>query len=243
MSSRPGPHGRNTYLRSPLTPGPMGLNDAASPDGPDWLVGDTPGTLGYNDWGDPGCSYFLLMHGKMAADQAASSAAQAASSFPLSANATNLLKEIEALHLKPYDDQTSKDITEWVKGATIGYGHVIAKVDWDTYKDGITEAKAATLFDTDLAPFVSAVGNAITVKITQSQFDALVIFAYNIGKSGFSGSSVVTLINDSKAKTGYLDLESAWKAWNKSQGKVMKGLDNRRQCEWNIYSQAVYKRW
>ena len=206
------------------------------------------GLLGLSDWADPQCGFFLLMH-KTHADQGPSPAAQpalggkAASSFSLSADATTLLKEVETLHLKPYDDQTSKDITDWVKGATIGYGHLIAKGDWDSYKNGITETQADTLFDADLAPFVSAVGDAITVHITQNQFDALVILAYNIGGPSFSGSSVVKLVNDPNAKTSYSSLESAWKAWNKSQGKVMKGLENRRQCEWNIYSQAVYKRW
>jgi hypothetical protein len=36
-----------------------------------------------------------------------------------------LLKAVETLRLKPYDDQTSKDITAWIAGATIGYGHLI----------------------------------------------------------------------------------------------------------------------
>jgi GH24 family phage-related lysozyme (muramidase) len=247
MSRQPGPYGRNPHLSSPRTPGSLGINDAANPDGPDWLVGDTPGSLGLNDWADPQCGFFLLMH-KMHADPGTSPAAQpalggqAASSFSLSADATTLLKGVETLHLKPYDDQTAKDITEWVEGATIGYGHLITKGEWDSYKNGITEIQAETLFDANRTTHVSMVGKVITVDITQNQFDALVILAYNIGPD-FSSSSVVKLVNDPKAKTSYSSLESAWKAWNKSQGKVMKGLDNRRQCEWNIYSQAVYKRW
>jgi len=36
-----------------------------------------------------------------------------------------LLKSIEKLRLKPYDDQTGKEISSWVKGATIGYGYLI----------------------------------------------------------------------------------------------------------------------
>ena len=158
---------------------------------------------------------------------------------------SNLLKAVESLRLKPYDDQTQKDITGWVAGATIGYGHLIKQADWNTYKSGIDNAAADTLFDSDLAPFVTAVQNKITVSLTQNQFDALVIFAFNIGAGagGFAGSSVVKLINDPTATTPYSSLEAAWKAWNKSQGKINKGLDNRRQCEWNIYSQGVYKQW
>ncbi len=153
-----------------------------------------------------------------------------------------LLKEVETLRLQPYDDQTSKVISDWVKGATIGYGHLIAQAEWDTYKNGITEIDATTLFQQDLAPFVRDVCNAIMVPLKQNEFDALVILAFNIG-TNFKGSSVVKLINDPKTKTDYRTLEEAWKAWNKSQGQVMKGLVNRRQCEWKIYSENIYVRW
>jgi len=155
----------------------------------------------------------------------------------------NLLKSVEALHLTPYDDQTGADITSWVKGATIGYGHLIKSGEWATYKDGFTEADADALFEEDLAPFVDVVQSNIKVDLTPNQFDALVILAFNIGIGGFASSSVVTLVNNPAAVTKYPNLEAAWKAWNKSQGKVMKGLDNRRQCEWKIYSQGVYERW
>lgn len=154
-----------------------------------------------------------------------------------------LLKAVETLRLQPYDDQTTEDIAAWVAGATIGYGHLIPAKQWATYKDGITEEQADTLFAADLAPFETAVRDSITVGLQQYEFDALVIFAFNIGASGFKGSSVVKLINDPKATTGHASLEAAWKSWNKSQGKVMKGLDNRRAAEWRIYTSANYARW
>lgn len=99
------------------------------------------------------------------------------------------------------------------------------------------------LFSADLAPFVTSVRTNITANVSQQEFDALVMLVFNIGRSGFAGSSVVKLVNDPAAKTDYTDLEAAWKSWNKSQGKVMKGLDNRRQCEWNVYSKGVYAKW
>ena len=60
---------------------------------------------------------------------------------------------------------------------------------------------------------------------------------------GFSSSAVLKLVNDPTAKTAHKDLESAWKAWNKSQGIVNAGLVNRRNAEWNIYSENIYQRW
>lgn len=161
----------------------------------------------------------------------------------LSVDGEDLLKSIEALALQPYDDQTGKPITQWVKGATIGYGHLISKSEWDLYKNGITEAQAEALFDADLAPYVATVNEAITVTVTQQQFDAMVVLAFNIGRGGFAGSSVVKLVNDPNADTPFDSLEDAWKSWNKSQGVVNQGLINRRNAEWNMYARGVYERW
>lgn len=163
----------------------------------------------------------------------------------MSQNGVNLLKQIERLRLKPYDDQTGKEISAWVKGATIGYGHLIAKFEWEKYKNGISESDAQALFQKNFPPYEACVREHISVKLQQNQFDALVMLAYNIGKEkgGFPDSSVVKLINDPQATTNYKNLEQAWKAWNKSQGKVLQGLNNRRESEWNVYSKGVYKGW
>jgi len=163
--------------------------------------------------------------------------------FILSAQATTLLKGIEKLALKPYDDQTGKEIAQWCKGATIGYGHLISSSEWETYKNGITTEQADTLFNADVGPTVRLVNRVIKAQLTQQKFDALVILAFNIGEGGFSNSSVVKMINEPSTLTAYSTLEAAWKAWNKSQGNVMKGLDNRRQAEWNIYNSGIYKAW
>lgn len=161
----------------------------------------------------------------------------------MSAKGVGILKQVEELRLKPYDDQTHNEINAWTKGATIGYGHLILKNEWSTYNTGISEPDACKLFDRDLAPFVKAVRDQVSAKVNQNEFDALVLLTFNIGAQAFSESSVRRLVNDPTAKTNYTNLEAAWKAWNKSQGKVMKGLDNRRNSEWNIFSKGVYEGW
>lgn len=155
----------------------------------------------------------------------------------------NLLKSIEELATTPYDDQTGKGIATWVEGATIGYGHLIAKSEWLKYKDGLTEAQALSLFKADISPYVNAVNSKVKVSVTQNEFDAMVILAFNIGKAGFSSSSVLRMVNDPLATTSYSTLESAWKAWNKSQARINRGLINRRKAEWNIYNKGVYAKW
>jgi len=171
------------------------------------------------------------------------STAKAANIYNLSKKAVDLLQAIETLATKPYDDQTSLDITEWVKGATIGYGHLISKTDWPKYKDGLTAVDALNLFNEDLAPFVNTVKSNVKTNITQNEFDALVILTFNIGEKGFGESSVLKLINNPSAKTTYASLEAAWKAWNKSDGRINNGLINRRKAEWNIYTKGIYQRW
>uniref|UniRef100_UPI00190F408D lysozyme n=1 Tax=Photorhabdus aegyptia TaxID=2805098 RepID=UPI00190F408D len=161
----------------------------------------------------------------------------------ISQDGLNLLKEIEVLRLKPYNDQTGKNIDNWTEGATIGYGKLISKSEWDTYKNGITEDEAEQLFKDTLAPYEKAVNDGITKEIKQNESDALVLLSYNIGIGGFKKSSVVKMINDENAKTGYDSIDDAWKVWNKSQGKVNQGLINRRAAELKIFNSGVYEKW
>lgn len=158
----------------------------------------------------------------------------------------SLLKAIEEYRPHPYDDQTGKDIENWVPGATVGYGHLIKGSKWPGFRGReVDEVEADELFMSDLAPFEDCVMGAIneSYQLEVYEFDALVILAYNIGQRGFSSSSVVKIINDEYEGDTYATLEEAWKAWNKSQGKVMKGLENRRDAEWAIYCDEIYERW
>ncbi len=121
--------------------------------------------------------------------------------YTASPKALRLLKDIEELSIKPYDDQTGEKTNKWVKGATIGYGHLIIKTDWEKYKNGITEAEAEALFKQDLAPFSRKVKDKVTANIAQNEFDALVILVFNIGQTGFSKSSLLKLLNNHRLKT------------------------------------------
>ena len=171
-------------------------------------------------------------------------------SLSFSADAIALLKSFEKLYLYPYSDADPhtprRRITVWKKHATIGYGHLILENEWEIYKNGISQKDADALFDANLEKHVKLVQNAIHVNLNQHQFDALVIFSYNGGGVG-PHSSVVRMINDPNANTGYESLEDAWKAYNKQkihgQLVVRPGLINRRAAEWNIYANDIYENW
>lgn len=166
----------------------------------------------------------------------------------MSDNGINWLKDKEDKVLDKqgnhiiYDDRTGKPVNTHEplpKGATIGYGHLI-KPNED-FRNGISEAKATELLRTDIATAEHVVRDNITVPLTQNQFDALTSLAYNIGSKNFANSTVVKYVNNPNFHSSvYPNLESAWKAWNRSQGEISNGLINRRQNEWNMYSRGIY---
>lgn len=159
----------------------------------------------------------------------------------MSSEGLMLLKSIERCRLEPYDDQTGYPISDWLPGATIGFGHLIPKEDWHLYRNGITAVEAEHLLQCYLSGLYSEILRVVTRPLTQNEFDALTLLSYNIGIHNFSTSSVVKHLNGLSTK--YPSLELAWKAWDKSQGRVVAGLVQRRQCEWDVFSAGIYKSW
>ena len=166
-----------------------------------------------------------------------------ASNMKISDNGINMLKRFEGSvkigdkHVI-YDDKTGRPLNsdkELPAGATIGYGHLI-KSDED-FKHGITERQATEILRSDISTAEHAIKDNITVPLSQNQYDALVSLAYNIGAKNFANSTVVKYVNDSNYhNTKYPTLESAWMAWNKSGGREMAGLTNRRQQEFKLFN-------
>lgn len=157
-------------------------------------------------------------------------------------NCLQLMMKYEQLHTKPYDDQSGENISFWVQGATIGYGHLISEHEFSDYESGITQPVAQQLFTKDISRFILAVRNYVKVDITQNEFDALVMFAFNIGTRdnrhhrGLYYSTVLKIINGESTE----DLDTSWMKYTTSQGHRMRGLFNRRTSELKVYHQGVY---
>lgn len=141
-----------------------------------------------------------------------------------------------------YDDKTGRPVADGdmlPNGATIGYGHLIKK--GENFNGGISENAAAELLCQDLETAEHAVQHNVIVTLSQNQYDALVIFAYNIGAKNFAKSTVVKYINNPEFYSSiYSTLKSAWMAWDKIGNCVNVGLHNRRNKEWNLFSMGVY---
>ena len=160
----------------------------------------------------------------------------------ISDDGLNLLKQLEGCvkiggtHVI-YDDKNGKPVNlnnPLPKGATIGYGHLIKQNE--DFRNGINEIDATNLLKQDILIFEQVVKNNIHSVLTQNQYDALVIFAFNIGTKNFTNSTVVKYINNSDFHSSvYPTLKSAWMSWNKYCGHESQGLTKRRQQEFDLF--------
>jgi lysozyme len=139
-----------------------------------------------------------------------------------------VIKKHEALRLKSYMDTSGV----W----TIGYGNTFYE-NGNKVKSGdvLTSDRANTLFENIVNKFANAVESLLSVKVTQNQFDSLVSLAYNIGIGNFKKSSLLKKVNANPLDRSIID---SFAVWNKSGGKVSKGLINRRKSEAANYFKA-----
>lgn len=114
---------------------------------------------------------------------------------------------------------------------TIGYGSTGSHV-----KRGmqISEAEAVALLDQDLDRFENAV-RQLAPNATQSQFDALVSFAFNCGVNNLKISSVLAAHKSGKHAVAAANFAK----WNKARVegvlKPLNGLTRRRAAEAKLY--------
>jgi lysozyme len=143
----------------------------------------------------------------------------------VSQRGVDLIHSFEACKLTAYPDPGSRDGHPW----TIGWGSTGPDIKKGTVW---TQAQADARFAADLAEFAAKVEALIGDAPTdQSQFDALVSLAYNIGTEALRKSTVLR-----KHKAGdFPGAAAAFALWNKNDGKVMRGLVRRRAAEATLY--------
>ena len=140
----------------------------------------------------------------------------------MSAAGIAMTKRFEGLRLEAYEDCAGV--------CTIGYGH--------TGKDvhpgrTITEGEADELLNQDLGAAGYAVCRAVSVALSQSQFDALVDFCFNLGEQRLLSSTLLRYLNAGN----FASAESQFEIWVHAGGKVQPGLVSRRKAEADMFSQ------
>ena len=143
-----------------------------------------------------------------------------------SQNCIDLIKKFEGLFLKSYLCPAGVP--------TIGYGSTM----WNDGKkvvlgQKITLEGAEILLMWELKNKANALHR---LNLNQNQFDALMSFIYNIGISAFLNS---TLFKKALGNQNDITIRDEFMRWNKAKvnGKmiVLKGLNNRRIAESNLY--------
>lgn len=146
-----------------------------------------------------------------------------------------LIKEFEGCKLTSYPDV----VGVW----TIGFGTTRIKGKPVTKGMTCTQQEAENYLREDLHQFEQTVNSVLSQPIPPYQFDACVCLTYNIGSSGFLGSTICR-----KLKSGNTSLvtEQNFVAWNKvrdSRGILVesKGLTRRRKAEYHLFSTGAVK--
>jgi len=144
----------------------------------------------------------------------------------ISENGINLIKKFEGFSSKPYLCPAGI--------CTIGYGATFyPNGNKVTMSDKpLTELEAVGLLKFMLIKFEQYVDSYCIDTITQNQFDALVSFCYNVGPANLKSSTLLKKVNKNPNDD---TIRAEFAKWNKGNGKVLKGLVNRRQAETDLY--------
>jgi lysozyme len=117
---------------------------------------------------------------------------------------------------------------------TIGYGNTYytngKKVSLQDPK--ITVLQAEELLKNSLSTYEKTVDSFCRDDISQSQFDALASFCYNVGTGNLQKSTLIKKVN---ANPQDPTIRAEFMKWNKAAGKVLLGLTRRRTAEANLY--------
>ena len=133
---------------------------------------------------------------------------------------TEILKYFEGCKLTAYQDS----VGVW----TIGYGHTKGVYDGMT----ITQDQAEQMLLSELEEYEGYIKDMVTVPLTQNQFDALVVWVYNLGPTNFRNSTLLKELNAGNYNAAGQEITR----WNKAGGKVLAGLVKRREAEAQLFS-------
>lgn len=136
----------------------------------------------------------------------------------------DLIRKFEGLRLESYRCPANV--------LTVGYGHTGPDV-----QEGmtITEEQANDLLWRDVRVAERCVNGAVTVPLTQGEFDALCSFVYSVGCARFRNSSLLRRLLDSD----YDRAADEILRWVYADGKKLNGLLARREAEKERFEEAA----
>lgn len=138
-----------------------------------------------------------------------------------------LIKQFEGLQSVVYRDFAGLK--------TIGYGHQIQP--GESVPRTLSSVQADALLMQDVKKVSDQVNRLVHAPLTQSMFDALTCFAFNVGLGRFAGSTLLRKLNQAQHE----DAANEFLKWNKSTNpktgnkEPLAGLTARRQAERDLF--------
>ena len=122
---------------------------------------------------------------------------------------------------------------------TVGVGHLLTKDELSSgriiaangsiidIRKPLSYGDIYTLLMDDLSEYEYAINTNITQTLNQHQFDALVSWAFNVGAGAVARSTLRKLLNAGNFEA----VPAQLRRWDKAGGRVLRGLQNRRDAE------------
>lgn len=148
----------------------------------------------------------------------------------LSDEMLSLIKGFEGYRGAPYLDSAGKK--------TIGFGHLIRVGEKFT---NLSIKEATDLLRKDVERAVKGVNTLLTGEIPeQHQFDALVCFAFNVGLTNLSHSTLLKLVLQEKYELATQEFKRWCHAIVDGKPLIIEGLLKRRMCEAIVFDTGNY---
>ena len=143
----------------------------------------------------------------------------------------DLIKRFEGYH-KLLPDGSAGAYLDPVNIPTIGWG-TISYPDGKAVKlgDVRTKVQCTDYLMHEVEIKATAVEKLVKVPLTQSMFDALVSFAYNVGTGALAESTLLRMLNNGNYEAAGQQLL----VWNKGGNRVLPGLVRRRDAEMALF--------
>lgn len=150
----------------------------------------------------------------------------------ISKDGLELVKKWEGFHSKAYLDVVGVPtigygMTKWLNGSKVKLGETIK------------QEEATIILEQQINEHASQIFEDIKIELTQSQFDALASFSYNLGSGIFKKDKSLTKYINEK---DWDNTVRVMKLYNKAGGKVFQGLVNRREDETKMFMKDLDKK-
>lgn len=139
----------------------------------------------------------------------------------LSEDGLKFLKDKEGVRNNVYDDGAGY--------LTVGVGHKLTNQELEHYQLGafVPDCQVDAWLRKDIEVAEQCVNNWVVIPVTQTGFDMLVSFVYNVGCEAFKKSTLLRQLNRGRIK----ETSEEFKRWVYSNKKRMAGLVTRRAEE------------